>query len=126
MDNYIGWIANDMDFDAHCTFIYTGPLDTKDKADVNYRVESLKNNIDMRVTAVPIGYAMFGPEYDIPVLRLKIQGENALREIRKTLIKNGVPDPSEFGWNPHITLRLPTESTIHIPPLIKLTSFGLH
>jgi hypothetical protein len=121
--SYISFKAQDMGFDAHLTVLYLGEDEPtreqrfafdKIMADGKWQGDSLAKRwfIDL-----------FGPETNIPVLRVFVPPELlAFRMLCESIMGNG----SEYkNWNPHITLDLAHNDTIHIPSEIKLTDLSL-
>lgn len=66
-------------------------------------------------------FAMFGPNNDIPVVKLNLNEHHPLRIVRDGLLSCGLHDKGYAPWNPHITLpenvdlRLPLNIEIHRP-----------
>ena len=124
--SYIGFKAMDMGFDAHVTMLYLGKLTPQEEAhcDSILSLLTLKlmnnwaNNWAMRDEL-----KMFGPNNDIPVVTL--EKSDYLSSIRSTL-ELTFNSPSEYGFNPHITLDLNGMHTIRIPTAIRLVQFGLY
>lgn len=125
MKNYIGLQATGMGYDAHMTLLYTGNLTDSAEARVQRILDSLGTRLKYRVFSLDRkSIEMYGPNKDIPVLTLHMHKD--LQRIREQLIGKGVPSPSEFGFNPHITLKLNHHYTVEIPPKIRLVGLGLY
>ncbi len=121
MKNYIGLKANGMGFDAHLTVMYTGDLEP----DQESHVENILSTLGSPAFYVERdSIVMFGPNNNIPVL--KVTPTLAMWNLRKILDSSHIPSPSEFPWNPHITLEFEPDSTLEIPPVIHLNQLGLY
>jgi hypothetical protein len=125
-DNYIGFIASHMGFDAHLTVMYTGPLSDEQKASIGIFLSNITTTEFVVCSRWEI--AMFGPDNNIPVLR--VIPTPYLWYLRRQIEKNEeIPKPSAFtDWNPHITL--PDFGLYHkdivLPSTIQLEGFGIH
>lgn len=123
MKNYVGLKAVGMGFaSAHLTVMYTGDLDDVQATDVERALDKLGNPtfyVERREIA------MFGPMQDIPVVL--IQPTMSLWGLRKALETDlRIPNPSEYDWNPHVTLEFEAGSILRIPPVIILHKLGLY
>lgn len=124
--NYVGFKAWDMGFDAHLTVLFTGELEPQKELilqDILHEIGPQTNYV------YPHKIALFGPDNDIPVLR--VQANESLFLLREQLIKWGVPNKSDYDFTPHITLKLPHRGeplfqTLHIPTIIKLSNLGYY
>jgi 2'-5' RNA ligase len=120
---YIGFKALGMGFDAHLTVIYTGRMNPE-KED---KVRQLLDKVPMRDHYCDVQrkrIALFGPTLTTPVVLVEVPG--SLLTVRDKLIEAGVPNPSQYKWNPHITLDIKTPGTITIPSTIILSNFDLY
>lgn len=112
-----------MGFNAHLTLIYTGDL-TKEKAS---EIEELLLTVDPgfhHFMGVRQEIKMFGSHNSIPVVTVMVP--NQIIELRKYLLNNGIPSPSEFDWTPHVTLDLETSSTIRLPLGMMFDELGIY
>lgn len=98
------WFLGSTDPTLHCTALFLGDTETTkiDRRDIEsvLRWEGLDPGA-IRVT----GLALFGMERNIPVLTidspaLRIEQEWLTRELEMY----GITSPSEFGFNPHVTI----------------------
>lgn len=111
-----------MGFDAHMTLLFTGDL-TKTK---EYFIRGYLEKFDRHDAVYEVErkcISMFG-EGNIPVV--EIIPTNFLSGLRLHMIESKFPNPSEFGFNPHITLKLDHDEDIHIPRIIELTHLDLY
>lgn len=130
MKNYIGFKALDMGFDAHLTMLYTGDLSFDQVRDIEFALEhmSLKYNGDWVERKA---LDLFGP-IDSDTLRattpvVVVNVSENLKMLREILIDMEFPNPSEYPWNPHISLDFSSGMhTIKIPPMIRITNLGLY
>ena len=122
MKNYIGFKARPMFFDAHLTVLYTGNLDSGREATTQSLITQFIGHPELVV--YPHKISMFGPKNNIPVI--EVQPSDELIQIRKLLLDFGLPSPSEFKWNPHITLPRYLDRDIYIPSVIHLVGFGIY
>ena len=121
--NYVGLKAVGMGFaSAHLTVICTGDLEAATEVSVQRALDNLGNPtfyVERREIA------MFGPMQDIPVVLIK--PTMSLWGLRKALENDiNIPNPSEYDWNPHITLEFEPGSILRIPPVIVLHKLGLY
>lgn len=118
---YVAFKALDMGFDAHMTVIYLGKISVLQERlaqtiidEFPYLYQVGRNNIEM-----------FGPNNDIPVVT--VIPPVGIWKLRKKLEQYSyLPNPSEYAWNPHITLDAKPNQVIIIPPAIRLTMLGLY
>lgn len=101
--NYVGLKTLNLGFDGHLTVLYTGDLDSDRASAAEWLVEEwlLKHSIE-RFYAIPTEPDLFGPNNDIPVII--VQPSPAILDLREYLLSQGLPNPSEFPWTPHITI----------------------
>lgn len=124
---YIGYKALGMGFDAHLTVMYLGQIS---KLQEDLAVRFLKDHAEMfmfndYMTARRLKISMFGPNNNIPVVEVAVP--NGLHKLRDDLENHSyLPSPSEFAWNPHITLKINGDDPIFIPSFITLTHLGLY
>lgn len=119
-NNYIGFKAWDLGFDAHMTFIYTGKMS---EDEISLTKKLLHERGEVKALAIRNKIDMFGYGR-VPVVTLWVTP--ALKQFRRELIAKGVPNPSKYKWNPHITLKLNHDDTITIPKYIKLTDLDIY
>lgn len=121
--NYIGFKAWGLGYDAHLTLIYTGDL--SDQQVTELRTLLLKTVPSTFYSlAKRLEFAMFGPKHDVPVIKVECIEEVII--LRESLLSYGVPNPSEWGWNPHITLQLTPEQPLVIPSIFKLSHLDVY
>lgn len=120
---YIGFKAMNMGFDAHMTVLYLGQIT---KLQEQLALKFLEDYKHLKNTPVErVGFDMFGPNYDLPVLRVGVPLE--LWRFREALENHSyLPNPSSYDWNPHITLKTKDVGTITIHPTIRLAQLGLY
>jgi hypothetical protein len=123
--NYVGLQAVNMGFEAHLTLIYTGDLSPHKEALYEEIIDSLGKRIRYHVFNLDRNnIEMFGPNHDIPVLRLNMSAN--LNDLRNELIDRGIRNVSEYSFNPHISLKLDNHYTVEIPPRVRLVGLGLY
>lgn len=121
---YIGFKAWGLGFDAHLTMVYTGPLVKEQVEEIR---EFLLKNVSSTFWSIARrdGIAMFGEDSDIPVVLVTPNDE--IMAIREMLISNYlIPNPSQWDWNPHITLKFPSSQPVVIPSIIKLAHLDVY
>ena len=101
--SYIGLKAWGFGVDAHLTLLYTGDLSPEQEEATQELVSRVVNSAFYSI-ATRVGFDLFGPQLNIPVLKVSVLDE--VYALREYFIENGVPNGSEFGFNPHITLNL--------------------
>lgn len=124
---YVGLKANNMGFDAHLTVFYLGEITKLQETLAERVLEDFDHNYhDQEFYAHRTGIKLFGPNNDIPVMTVD-PASGALPRLREMLEQHSyLPNPSEFDWNPHITIKLRYGTPIILPSLIMLTSLGLY
>lgn len=127
MVSYVGMKAQNMGFvDAHLTVHYLGKynLGRYDSNSNIYRVAEFITKYAYKDTVVePKRIEMFGPNKDIPVVTVDVFGW--LRDLNSAL-QELHPSPSEYPWNPHITLPQLGYVDVQIPKSIKLTELSIY
>ena len=123
MKTYIGLKALGMGFDAHLTVFYLGR--NMIQAEIE-QVKALLYQIGtVEIVVERNRIEMFSRE--TPALTVKpIAVLGDLYNLRKIIEESGFVSPSEYPFNPHITLRLNNGNDIHIPRFIKLNQLGLY
>jgi 2'-5' RNA ligase len=123
---YVGLKAQGMGFDAHLTVHCLGKISILQE---RLAVTVINNWLDFSngiYFVERMGIELFGPVNDIPVVKVGLINDDLFELNRKFKQHSYLPDPSEFEWNPHITLNLKSNETIRIPKIIKLTDLGLY
>lgn len=122
--DYIGFKAWGLGFDAHLTMVYTGPL-------VEEQVIEIREILLRSVPSTFYSLAkrdeitMFGENNEIPVVLVDPHDE--VRSLREVLTENPlIPNPSQWMWNPHITLKFIENQPLVIPSLIKLSHLDVY
>lgn len=123
MKNYIGFKAWGLGFDAHMTLLYTGDLSPEDEKTVENTISRAVNSSFYSV-ATRQYLDLFGPDLNVPVLRVSVMDE--LLALREHFIAAGVPNPSEYHYNPHISLQFIENQPLVIPAYIRLSHLGLY
>ena len=124
--NYIGFKAWDMGFNAHLTLVYTGEVGPQQEL----IIKDILHEIGEQTHYVyPHKLALFGPDNDIPVLR--VRADESLFLLREQLIKWGVPNKADYDFVPHITLqlpqtRVPSNEKLIIPIVIRLANLDFY
>lgn len=121
--NYIGFKAWGFGFDAHLTLLYTGNL-TSDEEETVEKLISRAVNSSFYSVATRLSIDMFGPEFNVPVVRVNVLDE--VLAIREYFISEGVPNPSEFPFNPHVSLEFTENQPLVIPSHFRLSRLGLY
>lgn len=120
---YIGLKAGDMGFDAHLTLLYLGKLNPEKEAKARHALSQIGRQ---EFLVARKGIRLFGADFDIPVVLVEDITDN-LKKLRKRLERTyGLVSRSEYGFNPHITLKLDHYQTVNIPMTIKLDQLGLY
>lgn len=122
MKNYIGYKALGMGFDAHLTLLYTGNLEEDQAKSIEEFLLTIDPSLN-HFMGVRQEIKMFGPNNDIPVVTVMVP--DYIHKLRETLIKAEIPNPSEFSWNPHVTLDLSVYS-IRLPLGMTFDDLGLY
>lgn len=120
MGAYVGLKALGMGFDAHLTLVYLGKIDFDTECRVKMIIEDI-GPVTMPVIRDKIRMFGYGK---VPVVTVIYPEE--LVYLREQLVDMGVPNPSDYSWNPHITIKLDHLSDIIIPKTIVLTNLGLY
>lgn len=121
---YIGFKAWGFGFDAHLTMVWTDVLSDRQVEDIR---KILHANVSSSYFSLAkrLSIEMFGPNKDIPVLTVEPHEE--LYVLREVLAEHpAIPNPSEFSWNPHITLKAEPMQPLVIPPVIKLSLLDVY
>lgn len=113
--------AHDMGFDAHLTVHYLGD-DVPDEKLYEIRDTLEQSKYQGILYVLRKSIKMFGPYGNIPVVTVSVPRE--LKNLNRRL-QEIYPTPSEYIWNPHITLDQNAE-TIRIPTAIRLDKIGLY
>ena len=121
--NYIGLKAWGFGFDAHMTLLYTGNLTSSEEKTVQDLISRAVTSSFYSV-AVRANLDLFGPELNVPVLRMSVMDE--IYALREHFISMGVPNLSEYGFNPHITLQFVENQPLVIPSHFRLSHLGLY
>jgi 2'-5' RNA ligase len=122
--SYIGFKAWGFGFDAHLTMVWTNKLDANQVREIS---QILRNSVSPSYFSLAkrLDFAMFGPDQDIPVLLVDPHEE--IHVLREVLVEHpNIPNPSEYPWNPHITLKLVPRQPLVIPPIIKLSHLDVY
>ena len=120
---YIGLKAQNMGFDAHLTVFYLGRNMNKEEVELVKALLFQIGTVDIVVERSKI--EMFSK--DTPVVTVKsIPVLGDLYMLRKAIEQSGFVSPSQYPFNPHISLRLNNGNDIHIPRFIKLNQLGLY
>lgn len=119
--SYVGLKAKDMGFDAHLTVVYFGPNADKRKITEIHKIIS-DPIYSGKLWVKRTGIELFGVNRTIPVLLVDVPDELLkLREILEPFSSSQYKD-----WNPHITLRIKSQTEIRIPYFIELTDLGVY
>lgn len=124
---YVGLKANNMGFDAHLTVFYLGEITQVQEQLARRVLEDFDYSYPNQIFYVEReNISMFGPNNDIPVLTV-MPMSGALERLRDMFADHAyLPNPSEFDWNPHITIKFKYGAPIILPGLIELTNLGLY
>lgn len=115
------WFLGSTDKFLHCTALFLGDTETTkfDKRDIEsvLRWEGAHPGA-CRVT----GMALFGKEGNVPVLTIESRALTIEQEwLARELDMYGITSPSEFGFNPHVTIAKETAKP-YFPHFIQLES----
>jgi hypothetical protein len=122
--SYVGFKAWGFGFDAHLTMVWTDTLTVEQTIEIR---EVLKASISPHYFSLAkrLDFALFGPDEDIPVLLVDPHEEvHALREVLAD--HPLIPNPSQYPWNPHVTLKFEPYQPLVIPPIIKLSHLDVY
>lgn len=115
------WFLGSTDPQLHCTALFLGDTETTkfDRRDIESVLRWQGNDPGAcRVT----GSALFGKDGRIPVLTIESPALTIEQEwLTRELEMYGVVSPSEFGFNPHVTIAK-EEAKPYLPKFIQLES----
>lgn len=121
MHSYIGFQLPEISDKAHLTLLYLGEDVAKNR--LALATEFVTPFIFDSWLAKRHSIDMFGPNKNVPVLRVSVS--QGLQNLRVDLVE-ALGNVSEFkDWQPHITLHLDSEYTIHLPREIQLDDLGV-
>lgn len=122
--SYIGFKAWGFGFDAHLTMVWTDALTDQQVFDIREVLHATVSTSYFSL-AKRKGITLFGPNNDIPVLT--VQPHEELHVLREVLAEHPlIPNPSEYPWNPHVTLGFEHMQPLVIPPIIKLSHLDVY
>ena len=117
---YVGFKTSALGFDAHLTLHYLGLEEFVDHQGIEQVIKPYKG---LTYYATRVGIDLFGPDNNIPVVTVALP--TSLYNL-KDLLESVYPSPSEYEFDPHITLKFRAGETIHIPELIPINMLGIY